>query len=109
MPAYIIQDAYSGYIWGDTRDIDGESKTFQNIVDACQGLDLAVGCDEGRTYQQVPRLRSNDGYIVYRVDIDGSEAVPVVMDGQDQETIEAVARDCQLVGYVEWRNDEVAA
>lgn len=36
-------------------------------------------------------------YDVYRADIDGSEAVPIVMDGQDQETIEAVQDNCQFI------------
>jgi hypothetical protein len=37
---------------------------------------------------------------VYRADIDGSEAVPVVEDGQDQETIEMVYGTCRKVAVV---------
>lgn len=40
------------------------------------------------------------GYDVYRADINGSDAVPVVQDGQDRETIEAVERDCEYVGFI---------
>jgi hypothetical protein len=100
MPAYIIIDAYSGYIWGDTRNFDGKTYNAESITDACAALDRTLG-EFGRTYAQVPQLSGMTGYVVYRVDIDGSEAVPVVRDGQDQDTIDAVERDCDLIGYVE--------
>ena len=44
----------------------------------------------------------SNGYYVYRADIDGAEAVPVVMDGQDKDTIEAVLRDCRPVCCITW-------
>ncbi len=103
MPAYIIQDAYTGYIWGDTRDIDGKSYSAESIADACRALDHSIG-EYDRTYEEVSRLSGDTGYIIYRVDINGSEAVPVVRDGQDKETIEAVERDCARVGCVEYRS-----
>ena len=103
MAHYIIQDAYTGYIWGDTRDFDGAVYDGESIVDACRKLDEIVG-GEPREYEEVSRLSGDSGYIVYRVDIKGSEAVTVVHDGQDKGTIEAVERDCDLVGYVEWKD-----
>jgi hypothetical protein len=104
MAAYIIVDAYTGYVWGDTRDFNGKAYNAESIVDACRELDEAVTQDFGRAYEQVPRLPGDTGYIVYRVDVNGSEAVPVVHDGQDKETIDAVERDCALVGYVAYSN-----
>ena len=101
MANYIIIDAWIGYIWGDTRDIGGKSMSFDSIEDACRALDESNG-DHGREYSQVSRLSGDQGYAVYRVDVDGSEAVPVVHDGQDQETIDAVTESCQLVGFVEY-------
>jgi hypothetical protein len=100
MAAYIIVDAYTGYVWGDTRDFNGKAYNAESIVDACRELDEAVVKDFGRIYEQVSRLPGDTGYIVYRVDANGSEAVPVVRDGQDKETIEAVESNCALVGYV---------
>lgn len=101
MAQYIIQDAYTGYIWGDTRDIDGRSYNAVDIVDACRVLDESLGEFE-RRYEAVQRLSGDSGYIVYRVDINGSEAVAVVVDGQDRDTIAAVEDNCQLVGFVEF-------
>jgi hypothetical protein len=40
------------------------------------------------------------GYMAYRNDINGSEAVGHIRDGQDNEMIEAVERDCQLIGFI---------
>ena len=101
MPAYIIQDAYTGYIWGDTRDVSGQVVTVDTPVDACRVIDHDIG-ERDRKYAEVSRLSGDTGYLVYRVDIDGSEAVVVVHDGQDRETIEAVQNACEFVGYVEW-------
>lgn len=105
MAAYIIQDAYTGYIWGDTRDIGGKPVNFDEITDACRAVDESIG-EFGRVYEEVPRLGGDTGYIVYRVDIDGSEAVTVIHDGQSRDEIEAVMRDCLLVGYVEYKAAE---
>lgn len=105
MAAYIIIDAYTGYIWGDTRDINGTTYNALDIVDACRTIDESIG-GEPRAYEQVSRLSGDHGYAIYRVDINGSEAVPVVHDGQDAETIEAVQHDCELAGYVDYRQVE---
>lgn len=101
MPAYIIQDVYSGFIWGDIRDIGGRSISPETIAEACRLVDESIGT-YGRTYAEVSRLSGDQGYKVYRVDINGSEAVPVVQDGQDRETIRAVEQACEFVGFVEF-------
>lgn len=106
MAQYIIQDAYTGYIWGDTRDFDGAVYAADGIVDACRKLDEIIGGADGREYEEVSRLDGDSGYAVYRVDINGSEAVTVVHDGQDRETINAVMKCCDLVGYVQWSTQE---
>lgn len=96
MPRFIIVDAYSGFIWGDTGDLDGPAP-----IEACQRLDESLGAF-GRTYAEVPRLPGDTGYIVYRADIGGSEAVPLVRDGQDPETIADVERLCDRVATVHY-------
>lgn len=99
MPRYIIIDNCSGYIFADSADLpaaklEGSSLTplkFVRAFDATQGV-------LGREYVATARLGANEtGYRVYRADVRGSEAVPVAHDGQDQEAIDAVERDCELV------------
>lgn len=102
MARYILIDMHSGNIWGDTADLNGRAVDCASIIEAARALDESVGA-HGRAYQEGSRadIRSGrDGYVVYRADIDGSEAVPVVQDGQDQETIDAVTRDCRYEGVV---------
>ena len=43
MANYIIIDAWTGYIWGDTRDLGGKSMSFDSIEDACRALDESNG------------------------------------------------------------------
>jgi len=105
MAHYIIQDVYSGYIWGDTRDFNGALYVADGIADACRELDQSVVGEMGRTYEEVSRLDGDQGYAVYRVDINGSEAVTVVHDGQDADTIRSVMDSCDLVGYVQWASE----
>ena len=100
---YIIQDAYTGYIWGDTRDFNDGPNHYDSIIDACRALDETNG-DHGCTYEEVPRLSGDTGYIVYEVNAGGSEAVVVVHDGQDPETIADVEDNCIVAGYVERRS-----
>lgn len=103
MANYIIIDRYSGYIWGDTRDLNGKSVSTDSITEACRLLDESISL-RARTYEEVSRLPGDQGYAVYRVDVNGSEAVPVVRDGRDQDEIDAVIASCPLVGYVEWKD-----
>lgn len=101
MPRYILIDSYSGYIFGDTAEMSAFSDTDQTPIDAARVLDESIG-EHGRSYEFVtadPRDTSTY-YAVYRADIGGSEAVTNITDGQDREMIEAVERDCKLVGYV---------
>lgn len=105
MPHYIIRDAWTGYLWGDTRDIEGRPLNGAGLtpVDACRALDESLGT-LGREYQEVARLSGETGYLVYSADTDppGSDAVPLIHDGQAREAIEMVERDCTLVCCVEW-------
>jgi len=102
MARYILIDIHTGYIFGDTADINGAAISCATTIDAARALDESIG-QHGRSYEGGTRsdLRSGrDGYIVYRTDIDGSEAVPVVFDGQDPETIAAVEQLCRYEGVV---------
>ncbi len=103
MARYILIDNYSGYIFGDSADLNGH--IFSGTpVEFAAALDASIG-EHGRTYEDVSRhaLASNEsGYHVYRADVDGSEAVAVVCDGQDQETIDAVVQDCEYVTTIRW-------
>lgn len=98
MARYILIDNCAGYIFGDSADLNGH--IFSGTpVEFAAALDASIG-EHGRTYEDVSRhaLASNEtGYHVYRADVDGSEAVAVVWDGQDQETIDAVVQACEYV------------
>jgi len=99
MARYIIQDAASGYIYGDTADLDGAARD-ETPIEAARRMDKAEELDD-REYEEVRELSGgDDGYLVYRADVDGSEAVTVCIDGQDAEYIEAVERDCDLVAII---------
>jgi hypothetical protein len=100
MARYILIDNASGYVFGDSADLDGQTFTG-TPVEFAAALDASIG-EHGRSHEVLdhnPRDTST-GYHVYRADIDGSEAVPVVHDGQDQETIEAVERSCRYDGFI---------
>lgn len=98
MARYILIDNNSGYIWGDSADLDG--KIFSgSALEYAKALDESLG-EYGREYEEVSNLNGRSGYIVYRADINGSDAVNVVFDGQDRETIESVERDCQHIGFI---------
>jgi hypothetical protein len=111
MARYILIDNHSGYIFGDTADLprvaistsEGVPMSQSDMagpVDAARWLDEAVVREYGRSYEECRRheLASNEnGYHVYRADIDGSDAVATVTDGQSADEIEAVERDCQYV------------
>lgn len=100
---FIIIDIYTGYIWGDSADFDAGNPdgAADDICEACRRLDRSLGEFE-RTYAEVPR-EPRSGYAVYRADINGSDAICTIHDGQDKETIESVERDCQFLGFVEFR------
>ena len=105
MPRYILIDNSSGFIWGDTADYAATAELSHTPDDGA--LEAARLLDENNgVYDRAYRFEHNaprddrTGYHVYRADVGGSEAVAVVQDGQDQETIEAVQRDCEFVGFV---------
>ena len=103
MPRFILIDNASGYIWGDTANVGGKIAAVETPIEACRAIDADVdaGGTREREYEEVNSLASNEtGYTVYRADINGSEAVGVVQDGQDQDMIEAVQRDCDLVATI---------
>ena len=99
MARYILIDNHSGYIFGDSADLNG--KIFAGTpMEFAAALDASIG-EHGRTYEPgFWPICSETGYLVYRADVDGSEAVPVVQDGQDQEMIDAVERDCRYEGFI---------
>ena len=108
MARYILIDNGSGYIFGDTADFaSGRQSDIENISDAARMLDESIG-EYGREYttHDLSPMSTVTGYDVYRADINGSEAVPVVLDGQDAETISAVISCCVYVGFVECENGE---
>ncbi len=103
MPRYILIDNHSGYIFGDSADIDG--KLFVGTpLEVAAALDASIG-EHGRTYTEHSSRPSDtrSGYHVYRADINGSDVVDVVRDGQDQEMIDAVSSGCEYVGFIEFQ------
>jgi hypothetical protein len=100
MTRFILIENASGYIWGDSADLNGAIFPCPDAIAYAAALDASFG-EHGRIYDRVgPHdLTSEEtGYHVYRADVDGSDAVPIVHDGQDRETIRAVVRDCLYVG-----------
>jgi hypothetical protein len=105
MARYILIDNDSGYIFGDTADINGECLNLgtsdEDIIGACRAFDETIQA-QGRRYavlshSNIRALASNEsGYLVYRSDINGSDQMTSIC----QETIEAVERDCRLVAVV---------
>lgn len=107
MARFILIDQHSGYVFGDTSDFAATRQSDLTPIQAARILDESIG-EYGRSYvEHGPRsaasMVQSGGYFVYRADVRSSEGVPVVQDGQNQETIEAVHQDCQLVAFVETR------
>ena len=110
MARYILIDNYSGYIFGDTADMPDHVFAGENYPVSQSGLDIATAArwlDEAvigefqRTYETKSRPDGDEcGYLVYRADIDGSEAVSIVTDGQDREQIDGVISCCRYEGFV---------
>lgn len=108
MARYIMIDAHTGYVFGDTADINGRAVSCDDIIEAARTLDTEVIGGPTRTYREVHRsdLENDTGYHIYRADVGGSEAVPVVTDGQDRETIQAVLDHCEYAGSVACESEE---
>lgn len=117
----ILIDNSSGYVWGDSADLGGRVFSGDDVLRInpaadlrderdwamafAEALDRDIG-GESREYERVGRLDGRSGYRAYRADVDGSEAVPVVQDGQDGETIEAIERDCHKICEIASRSAE---
>lgn len=99
MARYILIDNYTGYIFGDTAALPNTAP--ESPIDAARAVDESIG-EYDRQYTETldPRSDSVPGYHVYRADINGSEAHPVVHDGQSRDEIEAVRANCELVAFV---------
>jgi hypothetical protein len=100
MARYILIDSHSGFVWGDSADLDG--KVFSgSAIEYARALDESLG-EHDREYIEHHRAPDGaEGYFVYRADVNSSDAVMTVWDGQDRETIESVERDCQPEGFIE--------
>ncbi len=113
----ILIDNNSGFIFGDTanyrlggldewRDNNSDSNSEIGSLSllAARLVDDSIG-EHGREYEFITYDPGDTrtGYFIYRADINGSEALPVVTDGQNQETTDAVHRDCRFEGFVECR------
>lgn len=93
MARYILIDRASGYIFADTAQLDAFDHSAGTPAEAAQALDAEL---KNMPADYVVTSRHDDAaiYDVYRADVRGSDAVPAIHDGQDQEMIEAVERDC---------------
>ncbi len=117
----ILIDNYSGYIYGDSADYAGRAFTADDALairpdgHAGDPYDFAIAYAEavGReiggepyTYawgSKADARTTASGYRAYRADTGGSEAVPVVSDGQSRDEIDAVERDCLYLGFITYR------
>lgn len=122
----ILIDSYTGYIWGDSVDYNkgrgftlDDAMAFKPDINATSEQDFALAyaaaldADIGGVSRDYDMRRASaardgsSGYMAYRADVNGSEAVPVEYDGQDKETIEAVMTNCRLLGFITyWDRDE---
>jgi hypothetical protein len=98
MARYILIDRSSGFIFADTADLPGFDPNAGTPIDAAKALDADIK-NEPAEWEETGRYESacGDVFDVWRADINGSEAVPVVQNGQDQEMIDAVERDCRYI------------
>lgn len=111
----ILIDNNSGYINGDTADLpqytlagaefpmtQSDLQLPADAILAARWMDEGMWLEFGRSYEFLSRAPhdTSTGYLVYRADVGGSDAIPVVQDGTNQETINAVERDCEFLGYV---------
>jgi hypothetical protein len=106
MARYILIDNGSGFIWGDSADLDG--KPFAGTaLDFAAALDRQVDPSAAADRAYVAESRADGanvtGYHVYRADWDaepGKPPFPVVRDGQSQAEITAVTLDCLYQGFI---------
>lgn len=97
----ILIDTHTGFIWGDSADhnggiYNGTPEEYAAALDESNKDPL----ENGQQYVWSHSLSGEHGYAVYRADVNGSDAVGVICDGQSLEMIESVERDCQFLGYL---------
>lgn len=92
MTRYILIDRDSGYIFADTANLAGFDQTNGTPIDAAIALDAELRNDPF-DYAETNRRDALASYDVY----EGSDAIPVTLDGQSDEVIEAVERECRYV------------
>jgi len=95
MPRFILQNIADGNIYADTADLAGWRDSDETPEAAARLTDALQGFEADEYVERAFSAPLTVGYRVYRADIDGSEAVGVVADGTDRETIEAVQSSCQ--------------
>ena len=110
MPRYILISNGSGYIMGDTADFAaGRQSDLSGPEEAARLLDKSIGA-EALSYTVITVRAAipdgADGYYVFRADIDGSDQMPTIIDGTDQEMIAACLRDCEFVAFVQQSAEE---
>lgn len=98
MTRYILIDDNSGHIWGDSADLDGAIFAADDPIEYAAALDRATG-DPDWSYAW-SASSGGGGYHVYRADVRGSDAITVVWDGQDRDTINAVEQGCEYLGFI---------
>lgn len=97
MARYIAIDNGSGFIFGDSADLNGKVWEGENPTDFVRALDESIG-EYGRLYEEVSRLASNEtGYRVYCADTD---YVPVVQNGHYWKAVITVGADCQHIATI---------
>lgn len=94
MPRFILIDRHSGYIFGDTADY-AAGQDFSTPAEAAVILHRSLM--DPASFEACDRHDDAATYDVYRADVNGSEAVGIVTDGQDAETIAAVESSCDYV------------
>ena len=100
MARYILIDNNSGFIFGDTKNMNC-SRSFKTPAEAAKMLDESIG-EPASEYVEIygdHDTSGKSGYSVYSVD--DIEDMTEVEDGTDQATIDKFCRKCERVCFVE--------
>jgi hypothetical protein len=101
MARYILIDNATGYIVGDSAALPGP--TFKGSPKECAAaVDEWTGNRGHGSYQEVTRRVLGDDAAGYHVYLAASVGVPIIDDGEDQDTIDAVFRSCDYVTSLRW-------
>lgn len=117
----VLIDNNSGYIFGDSADLDGRIFGWDDVPDPArsgyparitwtaddfalafaEALDRSIG-QAGRAYRMAGSdpASTETGYHVYQIDVDGSDVIGDVHDGQDRELIDAVTTGGRYMGFI---------